>query len=205
MAKGIVIYYSRSGNTKQMAEIITGAMNEAVRVWDTRSGEYAFQVSCQWGLAGVDWSPIGTRFASAAYDHSVRVWNAQTRRVETRLRGHSAEVNGVAWAPDGRRLASASADGTVCVWDTEQGRGLRALAGHRGPVWDAKWSPDGAWIATACDDGAVRVWDPETGAERACLTSPQSAWRLAWAPDGSFLVSAHKVGIFRVWDVRPAG
>jgi len=29
MAKGIVIYYSRSGNTKQMAEIIASAMNEA--------------------------------------------------------------------------------------------------------------------------------------------------------------------------------
>ena len=29
MAKGIVVYYSRSGNTKQMAEIIAEAMNEA--------------------------------------------------------------------------------------------------------------------------------------------------------------------------------
>lgn len=29
MAKGIVIYYSRSGNTQKMAEIIAGAMNEA--------------------------------------------------------------------------------------------------------------------------------------------------------------------------------
>ena len=29
MAKGIVIYYSRSGNTKEMAEIIGAAMNEA--------------------------------------------------------------------------------------------------------------------------------------------------------------------------------
>jgi len=29
MAKGIVIYYSRSGNTKQMAEIIAEAMNDA--------------------------------------------------------------------------------------------------------------------------------------------------------------------------------
>jgi NAD(P)H dehydrogenase (quinone) len=28
MAKGIVIYYSRSGNTKQMADMITKAMNE---------------------------------------------------------------------------------------------------------------------------------------------------------------------------------
>ena len=29
MAKGIVVYYSRSGNTKEMAEIIAAAMNEA--------------------------------------------------------------------------------------------------------------------------------------------------------------------------------
>ena len=29
MAKGIVIYYSRSGNTKEMAELIAKAMNEA--------------------------------------------------------------------------------------------------------------------------------------------------------------------------------
>ena len=29
MAKGIVVYYSRSGNTQQMAEIIARAMNEA--------------------------------------------------------------------------------------------------------------------------------------------------------------------------------
>ncbi|MHC4259206.1 MAG: flavodoxin family protein [Planctomycetota bacterium] len=29
MAKGIVVYYSRSGNTKEMAEIIAKAMNEA--------------------------------------------------------------------------------------------------------------------------------------------------------------------------------
>ncbi len=29
MAKGIVVYYSRTGNTKEMAEIIAAAMNEA--------------------------------------------------------------------------------------------------------------------------------------------------------------------------------
>jgi len=29
MAKGIVIYYSRTGNTKGMAQIIARAMNEA--------------------------------------------------------------------------------------------------------------------------------------------------------------------------------
>ncbi len=37
MAKAIVVYYSRSGNTKQMAEIIAKAMNEADVPTDCKS------------------------------------------------------------------------------------------------------------------------------------------------------------------------
>ena len=37
MAKGIVVYYSRSGNTKQMAEIIAEAMNAAGLPTDCKS------------------------------------------------------------------------------------------------------------------------------------------------------------------------
>jgi NAD(P)H dehydrogenase (quinone) len=39
MAKGIVIYYSRSGNTKEMAEIIAAAMNKADLKTDCKSVE----------------------------------------------------------------------------------------------------------------------------------------------------------------------
>jgi NAD(P)H dehydrogenase (quinone) len=37
MAKGIVIYYSRTGNTKEMAQIITKAMNDAGLQTDCKS------------------------------------------------------------------------------------------------------------------------------------------------------------------------
>jgi NAD(P)H dehydrogenase (quinone) len=39
MAKGIVIYYSRSGNTKEMAEMIAKSMNEAGLSTDCKSVE----------------------------------------------------------------------------------------------------------------------------------------------------------------------
>ena len=39
MAKGIVIYYSRSGNTKEMAEIIAKSMNETGLSTDCKSVE----------------------------------------------------------------------------------------------------------------------------------------------------------------------
>jgi len=37
MAKGIVIYYSRTGNTKEMAELIADAMNEQALTTDCKS------------------------------------------------------------------------------------------------------------------------------------------------------------------------
>jgi len=37
MAKAIVVYYSRTGNTKAMAEIIAGAMNEASLATECKS------------------------------------------------------------------------------------------------------------------------------------------------------------------------
>ncbi len=39
MAKGIVVYYSRTGNTKEMAEIVAGAMNEAGLATECKSVE----------------------------------------------------------------------------------------------------------------------------------------------------------------------
>ncbi len=39
MAKGIVIYYSRSGNTKEMAEIVAKAMSEADMATECKSVE----------------------------------------------------------------------------------------------------------------------------------------------------------------------
>ncbi|MHB9070267.1 MAG: flavodoxin family protein [Sedimentisphaerales bacterium] len=39
MAKGIVVYYSKSGNTKQMAEIIAKSMNEADMATEYKSVE----------------------------------------------------------------------------------------------------------------------------------------------------------------------
>jgi NAD(P)H dehydrogenase (quinone) len=41
MAKGIVVYYSRTGNTKEMAEIIAAAMNDAGLPTECKSVEAA--------------------------------------------------------------------------------------------------------------------------------------------------------------------
>ena len=68
-------------------------------------------------------SPDGHRLASAGYDKTVRLWDAQTGREAPRPAGHRGPVRCVAFSPDGRRLASAGSDQTVKVWDATPAAG----------------------------------------------------------------------------------
>ena len=50
---------------------------------------------------GVAFSPDGRQVAAAAWDGSVKVWDAATAAELLTLRGHTQEVHGVAWSPTG--------------------------------------------------------------------------------------------------------
>jgi WD40 repeat protein len=66
----------------------------------------------------VVFSPDGRILASASSDHTVRLWDYDTRQpLGLPLTGHTDEVFAVAFSPDGRTLASSGKDENVWIWD----------------------------------------------------------------------------------------
>jgi len=73
-------------------------------------------------VAGLAWSPDGTRLASASWDKTVQVWDAATGNTLLTYAEHASRVNTVAWSPDGTMLASGTQNGIAQVWEAGTGR-----------------------------------------------------------------------------------
>jgi WD40 repeat protein len=133
------------------------------------------------------------------------MWDAETGREITVLRGHEDAVYSAAFGPDGERILTASRDGTARVWEAETGEELTVLRGPSLPCLSARFSPDGQRIVTVSyTDPAVRVWDVATGEEVAVLRGHEHhVYSAAFAPDGVRIVTASRDYTARIWDSVP--
>ena len=151
-------------------------------------------------------SPDGKTLATSSDDGTIKLWDAETRKERTTLRGHKGGVNYATFNHDGTLLASASHDKTVKLWDVATGQTVATLEGHTGQVTCAAFSPDGKWLVSGSKvfdpkeknsdarykDGEVRLWNvAERKQERLLYPKQDTAITfVAFSPDGQTVAAS---------------
>jgi WD40 repeat protein len=147
-------------------------------------------------------SPDGKRLASASFDHTIRLWDVATGKLERTLIGHKERAYSVGFDKDGARVVSASADDTAIFWDVASGTALHVLRGHRDNVRCAVFSFDGSTVVSGSWDATIRVWNASVG-ELYRNYDTTAGWitRVAYSPDSRWVAVGGASGRAEVREV----
>lgn len=92
----------------------------------------------------VAFHPAGRHIASASFDTTWRLWDAETGTELLTQEGHSREVYSLEFQSDGALLCSGGLDAIGRVWDLRSGKTVMVLDGHVKDILAIDFSPNGS-------------------------------------------------------------
>ena len=187
-------------------KVVTGGADGG-KVWDTRTGEFLFDVVHQKSgvsaMSSASFSPDGKRIATGGADRTVRIRDAETGDQRLELQGHLGAVTSMSFSPDGTRIVTGSSDKTARVWDSRTGKLELELKGHSELLWCVSFSPDGKRIITGGYNPTAMVWDSSNGSLLLNLKGHGGGVHSAsFSPDGTRIVTGSGDKTAKIWDAR---
>ncbi len=135
------------------------------------------------------------RMIVTAIAESADIWEAESGRLISRLRSHSAIVWNCNYSNDGGKILTASADGYARLWNVKNGQLVSSIrTGYPAYLpWSAAFSPDGTKMicgpfdedADEEEDNMIRIWD--IGKKQVVFETPGHSARMrntCFSPDG---------------------
>jgi COMPASS component SWD3 len=152
--------------------LVTGSYDEAVFLWDVRSGGVMRTLPAHSDpVGGVDFLRDGTMVCSCAGDGLIRIWDAGTGQcLKTLVDEDRRPVTSVRFTPNGRYLVAWTLDDCVRLWRYVEGTCVKTYQGHVNRKYGlggavGSYSHNGlleAFVASGSEDGDVVVWDVTT-------------------------------------------
>lgn len=179
----------------------TGSWDKTVRLWDLRKGEETLVIRHTSPINSVAFA--GNRVVAGDHDGKIRVWNAETGRIDGTLEGHKMGITRIAVSPDGTKVLSASIDKTLRLWDLQAMSEIKSFREHEGQIFAAAFSPDGKSALSAGRYGYLVQWDLATGKVfRTIRAHDTNIWAVRFSPDGRFGLTAGSDELIRVWHLK---
>lgn len=215
--------------------LLTGSQDRTIKRWDisTSKANAATQKAPRAiytrkahdkDINAIDINHLGTLFASASQDRTVKIWSVEEGETQGVLRGHRRGVWSVKFAPKdtptitgdsgpaaaGKGIVlTGSGDKTVKIWSLTDYSCLRTFEGHTNSVLKVAWlnMPKGedrgkrrVQLASAGGDGLVKVWDVSTGELECTLDNHEDrVWALAVHPANNTIVSGSGDSTITFW------
>jgi sugar lactone lactonase YvrE len=194
------------------AEVLAAACNRE----KSRSSQYRYYASLYAAAPGVlqahlldhsawmnsvDFSPDGSRLATAAEEARIDVWETRDGALLRTIESGEGPIASVDFAPGGEMLAGATWHGAG-IWQVSNGVLLRMYLSDDDALGAVAFSADGQYLAGGSVSGMVYLWRVSDGTRLLALPGQTAVVnQLAFSPDGSRLASASADKSINLWSI----
>lgn len=174
------------------------------------------------GVTRAEFSPDGRFVLTGSNDMTARLWDANTGKLVSILRGHTGALQGMAFSRDGEFMLTTGGDHKTRLWGTSMGQGLNErvdppkitdtllitqsddVAAARDPQAGEKiYSLDGKYALTVKNDYMLEVSEAASGRPLALRRVHKARGNgVAFSGDGTFIITKSSDSTVEVWEWR---